>query len=1258
MTGNAENRNKSNIKTLNEVMKKVFFSLLLLVATLTAGAQSVTPLPSLHVEGKWLVDTYGNHVVLHGVMDTPSMYFNDYRWGNPWTDGTQYDANGAKKCLAYFNKLFDGMKQAHCDVFRLHLDPAWTTDNSVQYVDLASQPEHKTGDLPTGEADVQHFSSARLATFLKSVYIPLMMDAIGHGLYVVVRPPGVCPGEIRVNGYYQKYLLEVWDMVSKDETIQAYSGQISLELANEPVSVKNSSGQNDAKALHDFFQPIADKIRENGFKGIIWIPGAGWQASYADYKTYPITGNNIGYAVHDYDGWYGCEDKKNSVETVASATKAKITQFHNQVPVVDTNPIIITEIDWSPIKEGTGHYNEHGDWVESNYGTWATGRTSVWGTITKGVHDYYGNISMTLSGSHCLFDVDKLLSTGVAEPSFGGEPEACGKACFDWYAEYAKVDNPVSDYVNDAPNADLGDGKYQNPVLRADFPDPDVIRVEDTYYMVSTTMSLFPGATLLKSRDMVNWEYCAQPLQQLTTSDEAYQLKNSKDAYACGMWAPSMKYHDGKFYILINEKRPIDGWNLNGWLLTAANPEGTWTAKKLSRSYYDPGMLFDEDKIYVAQGIGNISVCEVDANFNCKKEVTVISGKDGLEGCHFYKKGKYYYIYATYGGWPSGQAVFRSEDPFGPYEEKMVLEKTINGQPNTIHQGALLQDVKNNWWTVLQQDLGALGRFPNLQPVKWVEDWPVVGDNGVPYESYIKPKSSEAYPLSKILPTTDIFRTYPLGMQWEWNHTPDNSAWSLFERQGWLRIKTNEVVSALPQARNMLTQRIFMNSEKATTGTVRVDVSRLQEGDRAGISIFQDPYAAIAVEMKNGQPQIVWWQDKVKDAGSNFTPAEKSQAVTLTDNIVYLRAAIKYGDNKAYFYYSTDNKTWKRLGNETPQNFNLSIFFGARFGLFCYSTKISGGAADFDWFSTEPDFDEDALYQPMVPNLDEKMFTVKNIVPAKKTIETLIGGWCSPGITATFLDKHKENVTSLTNFEPDSLGIVEFKNGQMGGVDQGSTRVRASYSDLFGNQVDTAFTAKSSYFPLETQFINTSVSGTNTFTKGTSYSTFKFSADGQAGWVYPAAVDMTAYKYLVIQLGRKSADAYVNLYPTTKITSSCFSSETFGDSLTICINLEEAKYTSKTNKGKTLNRKNIRIVTFSSAANKSLYVKDMFLTNDTQYDYNLTGVLDLPSQLDAAMVDVYSLSGQMLRRRVARTKALQGLPAGVYIVGGRKVIIK
>jgi beta-xylosidase len=1253
-------------------MSKIL-SILFAICLSTAAWAQKTTLPSLHVEGKWLVDTYGNHVVLHGVMDTPSNWFNGYQDSNNhhyayWEGG--YDANGAKNCVAYFHKLFGAMQQSNCDVFRLHLDPAWTS-GSTTAAGFTKNAQGKTvdpiGQVVENEADISRFDPKRLSTFMKSVYIPLMMDALDHGLYVVVRPPGVCPGEIRVDGYYQKYLIEVWDSVSKNDIIKSHAGQISIELANEPVSIKTASGGSSATAMRDFFQPVVDKIRANGFTGVIWVPGTGWQANYADYKTYPVKDvlNNFGYAVHDYDGWYGLQDKYNSPSTVTQATKNKITQFHNQVPVVDTNPVIITEIDWSPKKSDVpGHENEHGEQVEGNLGTWATGRTSVWGIITKNVYDHYGNISMTLSGSHCLFDIQTLLKTGEVVPAFDGYEEACGKACMDWYAEYAKVNNPVADYVNIAPNSDLGNGKFMNPVVRADFPDPDVIRVGEMYYMVSTTMSLFPGATILKSRDMVNWEYCAQPLTQLSTGDN-YNLKNGQDAYAKGMWAPSMKYYNGKFYLLIN------GSDTGYWLLTAENPEGTWQKKKLDHGYYDPGMLFDNGKVYIACGAGKIKVCELDLNFNFIQEKEVID-RNGtqLEGSHFYKRNGYYYIYATYAGWPDQQVVFRSKNIFGPYEEKQVLEQTYGNTPNLIHQGSLIQDVKGNWWTIMQEDLGSLGRFPNLQPVKWVNDWPVVGNNGTPYKSFVdeitKPATSDDYYLTKAMPTTDNFRSYPLGMQWEWNHNPDNNNWSLFERAGWLRLKTNSVVSSLPQARNMLTQRIFIDKEKATTGTVRLDVSRLNEGDRAGICIFQDPYAAIALEVKNGNRQLVWFQDKVKDGGQGFSPAEKTKTVELTDNIVYLRAAVKYGDNKAYFYYSTDGTTWERLGNETSQHFNLSVFFGARFGLFCYSTQSSGGSADFDWFSTEASYDEEGLYGAITTVLDEKKFTVTKIVPAKKTIETMVGGANSPGIKATFKDNHTENVSIQSVFESEQEGIVEFRNGQMFGLAQGSTRVAVSFTDDFGNKVDTAFTAVSSYFPLDEQFITTNLAGNaGTYKRLTNYGKFTFSSkDNQMGWNFDnylsKGVKLNAFNYLVVRLNNTNASskASINFYASaTNMNGGCSVPLSTTDKVTV-IDLKNMQYTFGSNTGKKFTPSAVHKVTFSSAATSSTYryinVAEIYLTNDDP-----TGINEVEwQQPQHQTVNVYSLSGRMVRRAVSRTDALRGLPAGLYIVDGEKVLVK
>ena len=498
---------------------------------------------------------------------------------------------------------------------------------------------------------------------------------------------------------------------------------------------------------------------------------------------------------------------------------------------------------------------------------------------------------------------------------------------------------------------------FVNPIVRADYPDPDVIRVGTTYYMVSTTMFYFPGATILKSQDMVNWEYCCQPLKALLDNDK-YNLKNGENAYAKGMWASSIKWHDGKFYLLIN------GNDHRAWLLSTSNPEGEWDVQRLTRNYYDPGMLFDNGKVYIVCGINHLQMCELDEDFNFvrEKEVVVREGS-GLEGCHLYKIGDYYYIYATYGGWPSGQTIFRSKNIFGPYEEKMLVEKWYDRKPNTIHQGALVEDTEGKWWTVMQEDLGALGRFPNLLPVTWEDGWPVVAGGVRPPVSFVDRLpapgnlNNQNNPSNKkALPTSDDFSQQMLGMQWQWNHNPVPESWNLKERPGWLRLKTVGVAQELHQAQGMLTQRIFADKEKPSIGTIRLDVRKLKEGDRAGICIFQDPYALLCVEKTKKGYQLFWKQDKVKNAGRGFEFAleEKTQTIKPKKGIVYLKALIQYGENKARFQYSLDGKKWESFGGETQQTFNLTVFVGSRFGLFCYATKQAGGYADFDWFSTEP----------------------------------------------------------------------------------------------------------------------------------------------------------------------------------------------------------------------------------------------------------------------------------------------------------------
>lgn len=403
--------------------KKLLLSLAL--ALMSMAGHAADNLPGLHVKGKNLVDSEGKTVVLHGVMDTPNRYFNGNRWG---TGG--YNVSDVTPCLDYFEKMFtaitDKSQGAYCTVFRLHMDPCWTNYNAP---------------VGTQENNIQYFSETRYEKFLSRLYVKLVQKALAHGLYVIVRPPGVCPQNIKVGDEYQAYLKKVWKRFASDPTIQKNAGQVSIELANEPINVLLANGSQSDNALHDFFQPVVDEIRATGFKGIIWVPGSGYQSNYVGYSKYPITDteNNFSYAVHVYSGWYGNMTDKNCDHNTF------IKNFQAQVPMVTSKPIMVTEIDWSPEdpnKASEGHYNEWGQWTAPNLGTWATGSTSKWGLAWKAVHDHFGNIGMTITHPQEYYDIDEYLKTGKVQPGLqnakkhGLFEECCSYACFNWYKEW------------------------------------------------------------------------------------------------------------------------------------------------------------------------------------------------------------------------------------------------------------------------------------------------------------------------------------------------------------------------------------------------------------------------------------------------------------------------------------------------------------------------------------------------------------------------------------------------------------------------------------------------------------------------------------------------------------------------------------------------------------------------------------------------------------------------------------------------------
>lgn len=564
--------------------------------------------------------------------------------------------------------------------------------------------------------------------------------------------------------------------------------------------------------------------------------------------------------------------------------------------------------------------------------------------------------------------------------------------------------------------SDNGDGTYTNPVIYADFPDPDVIRVDSTYYMVSTTMHIFPGVTILKSYDLVNWEYCSNAVQRFDFN-KCYNLDGC-DRYAKGQWATSLKYHNGKFYLLFIT---LDE---GGFICSATDPEGSWEIKHLPRGFYDPGLFFDDDgKIYVAHGYGTINITELNANFTAKgSDHLVFKGdiRDGLEGSHVYKINGYYYLYCTYGGGDGFQVALRSKNIYGPYEEKIVIRDNGN-LGSGIHQGALVETQSGEWWSVIFQDGGAFGRFPTLQPVSWVDDWPMVGVNGKGVITYKKPNVGRTYPIT-VLPTSDEFDRTALGMQWGWNHNPDATKWSLTENPGFLRLSTAKVVSNFRNARNTLTQRPFAYYSKSvtSTATIKMVTDDMLDGDIAGLAVFQDPYAYIGIKKLNGKNYVLM---------VNNGSVVKSLATDSTT--IYLRANAFYGTSKASFSYSFDNKLFTSFGNELSMKFNLSIFTGNKFCLFNYATKTIGGFVDFDWFKSgmgAPTEIEASLKVNNGELMDSARISVNqgdSVTLAPKTPDTGIWRWTGLGISSTSseLTLHPVRSVAVTGTFTNSYGL-------------------------------------------------------------------------------------------------------------------------------------------------------------------------------------------------------------------------------------------
>ncbi len=503
-----------------------------------------------------------------------------------------------------------------------------------------------------------------------------------------------------------------------------------------------------------------------------------------------------------------------------------------------------------------------------------------------------------------------------------------------------------------------------NPIIKADYPDPDVIRVDDTYYMVSTTMHFFPGGSLLKSYDLVHWELVSY-LYDILDDTEGERLERESTNYGAGMWAPCIRFHDGKFYVAFvshNAKKT--------YLFTSTKIEGPWAKSEIKGYYHDCSLLFDDDgRNYIVYGNREIHLLELDEKLSGPKDggldrVIAVDSVDGLgyEGSHIYKINGRYFVFLIHWEKPGigrrSEVCLCSDSLTGEFTGKEVLNDDMGFFNQGVAQGGIVDTPAGKWYAVLFRDNGAVGRIPVLVPVAWRNNFPVFGVGGkVPAEMEIA--SSRPYYRYEPVFTSDTFKYaenddgHPsLKLQWQWNHRPDSNNWKILP-EGGLKITTDKLCINVTHAKNTLTQRMMYPK---CEGEVTVDASLLKEGDVAGLCALQGTYGLIGITKETGNYyliKIIREEREFRDNGTDYMPGKLVEKIKLSGPKVSLclKASFEDMQDKLDFFYYNERR-WVKVGVPHTLCFRLDHFCGARFGLFVYSTKECGGSAvftDFDF---------------------------------------------------------------------------------------------------------------------------------------------------------------------------------------------------------------------------------------------------------------------------------------------------------------------
>ncbi len=514
-------------------------------------------------------------------------------------------------------------------------------------------------------------------------------------------------------------------------------------------------------------------------------------------------------------------------------------------------------------------------------------------------------------------------------------------------------------YVSEVWKADLGKN-YKNPIIYADYSDPDVICVGNDYYMTASSFNEAPGLPILHSKDMVNWKLVNYAVEDVLPA-EYFSVPKRGD----GIWAPSMRFHKGEFFIYWGDP------DFGIYMVKTKDPLKKWDKPVLvmeGKGLIDACPFWDEDgKAYLVHGwagsragvksILTLNTMNPEGTKVLDKGIHIFDGHENhptVEGPKMYKRNGYYYVFAPAGGVATGwQLVLRSKNIYGPYEEKIVLEQgstKINGP----HQGAWVDTPSGEDWFYHFQDVDTYGRIVHLQPMKWEKDWPVIGidtnKNGIgePVLTYKKPNVGQSYPI--VTPSeTDEFDGEKLGIQWQWSAN-ENIVWSSkIPGQKFLRlfsIKVPEGEKNLWNIPNVLTQKFPAPNFTAST-KVKLIPEDAKEGKTAGLLVMGADHASLVITNK---PDGFYIQLRKAEKAEKNSEEKILSETKLKGNEAYLKVNVSEPNGLCQFSYSENGKNFVKIGDVFQAK--PGKWIGAKVGLYSISTTKAprGGYADFDWF--------------------------------------------------------------------------------------------------------------------------------------------------------------------------------------------------------------------------------------------------------------------------------------------------------------------